>query len=175
MDNEVNNLKQDGGWAWCLVAVYLVVGWLFSFVYRSGMKRSNAQATRSVLFQPPPLTFAIVWPVLYVLAGYSVCRVVQRAQHQGVAWAEPGAWAYWVALLAAALHLALSNAWIALYAHQKYRSAIFVLLALFLAVAAQLYGSAAVDRVAGLALVPLQVWLLFALMMNAALVQTTNN
>ena len=136
MDNEVNNLKQDGGWAWCLVAVYLVVGWLFSLYIPSGMKRSNAgNAERLVPAAAIDVCNRVARPVR---AGrYSVCRVVQRAQRQGVAWAEPGAWAYWVALLAAALHLALSNAWITLYAHQKYQSAIFVLLALFLAVAAQ--------------------------------------
>ena len=138
------------------------------------MRQSNKRARDTLLFRPPDVTFGVVWPILYVLAGYSVCRVAQRARRalRGRRWADPGAWAFWVALLAAALHLALSNYWIVLYARQKYRSAVFVLLALFLAVATQLYSSAAVDRVAGLVLVPMQVWLLFALMMNAALVQS---
>lgn len=144
-----------------LIVIYLAVGYGVS----RGLDMGERFRTGLPWYAPPPTTFAVVWPILYLLAGYSVCRVAQRAVAQRPAWGSGGAWIYWVAFLAAALHLALSNTWLAVFAKGQLRNSCFVLLALLLAVALQLYASAAVDKVAGFLLVPVLVWLVYALLM----------
>ena len=175
-DPAVNALRQGPGAQWvgyfALIVLYLAVGYGVS----AGTRFSRVMGEQPPPpFAPPGAAFAAVWPVLYLLAGYSVCRVVQRAAYARPSWGSPAAWPYWVALLTAALHLALSNTWIAVYAQGRFREACFVLLALAAAVAMQLYSSALVDRVSGFVLVPLLVWLAYALLMNAAVVTEVQN
>ena len=169
-DRAVNDLDQGATPRWAgyaaLIVVYLVVGYAVS----RGTRFDDIFRQRPPPpFAPPSAAFAAVWPVLYILAGYSVCRVAQRAVRARPAWTRPPSWPYWMAFFAAALHLALSNVWISTYAAGRFRVACFVLLALVLAVALQLYSAALVDRVAGLLLVPMLVWLGYALLMNTAM------
>ena len=166
MDLQVNALDQGSSARWVgytvLIVLYLAVGYGVS----RGLDMGDRFRTGMPWFAPPPATFAAVWPVLYLLAGYSVCRVVQKAVAQRPAWGQGGAWVYWVALLAAALHLALSNTWLAVFAKGQIRNSCFVLLGLVLAVALQLYASAAIDKVSGFVLVPVLVWLGYAMLMG---------
>lgn len=170
-DPAVRELDESPGPRWVgysvLIVLYLAVGYGVS---RGTRFSESLRGRPRPPFSPPPAAFAAVWPVLYILAGYSVCRVAQRATRTRPRWQQPSSWPYWVALAAAALHLCLSNLWLSVYAKGGLYKACFVLLALVLAVALQLYSSALVDRLAGFLLVPMFVWLLYALMMNAAAV-----
>ena len=170
MDEAVNQLDQGPGARWvgyfALTVVYLAVGYAVS---RGTRFNDIFRARPPPAFAPPGAGFAAVWPILYILAGYSICRVVQRSVTIGPPWSEPPSWPYWMAFFTAALHLALSNVWISMYAKERFYHACFVLLALILAVALQLYSSALTDRVAGLLLVPMLVWLCYALLMNTAM------
>lgn len=111
----------------------------------------------SVAFRPPPLTFAIVWPILYVLLGISWFRVAGKTGVLGAA---------------SAAHLAVVlvlNAWIWVYScREDKRNAVFVLLASVLVTGTAMLLSGLVET---LLLLPLLVWLNFATLMNATEVQ----
>ncbi len=210
MDSRVNKLDQKSSSRWwgyvVLIFIYLAVGYGIStvapvgrvFSRDGGQQQQQGQQGQQpggdaryggggkyVLpsFAPPNVAFAIVWPILYILAGYSVCRVVQRVafvrrgqqQHGdggGGSATRPEDWPVWIALLMAVMHLALSNYWIFVFSDERFRDACYVLLGLIFTVALQTYATAVVDKVAGFVLIPMLVWLGYALLMNTALATT---
>lgn len=178
MDPQVSNLDQGSTARWIgyliLIFVYLGVGYGVS---RSTNMSKVFDKHPMPAFAPPKVTFAVVWPILYVLSGYSVCRVAQRAttSMSSADWGRPSSWPVWIALLMAALHLGLSNTWTYFFAKEQFRNACYVLLGLLGTVALQLYASSQVDKVAGFVLVPLLVWLGYALLMNASMADQTVN
>lgn len=106
---------------------------------------------------PPPITFAIVWSVLFVLIGLSMALVAS-------AWGAPGRG---LALGVFALHFLISQSWSAVFfGMQDMQLGLIVIGA---AIATLLIALALVLRVrrsAGLLLVPYLAWLCFAGVLN---------
>ena len=142
-----------------IILSYLVVGYIVSSV--SGMKQVNRNITPPTI-APPRATFAVVWPILYLLLGYSVYRVARTT---------PRPWVWYVAVCTAVLTLVAQNVWICLYSKLEFRLALYVLLLLLFFGILQMYASASVDKLGGALLAPYVAWLLFALLMNAELIQ----
>jgi tryptophan-rich sensory protein len=128
MDADVKNLDEKSSVRWVgyavLIVLYLAVGYAVSStaapvgrIFDGG----GGGGYELPPFAPPKVAFAVVWPILYLLAGYSVCRVVQRAVELGAA--GPQAWPLWAALLLAALQLALSNYWLVVFSAERFREA----------------------------------------------------
>lgn len=106
---------------------------------------------------PPPITFAIVWSVLFVLIGLSMALVAS-------AWGAAGRG---LALVVFAVHFLISQSWSAVFfGMQDMQLGLIVIGA---AIATLLIALALVLRVrrsAGLLLVPYLAWLCFAGVLN---------
>jgi tryptophan-rich sensory protein len=107
-------------------------------------------------FNPPNGIFAPVWTALYVLMAIAAWRVWRKAGLRP--------------LRLYAVQLILNGAWSFIFfgAHAvgAALAEIVLLLALVLAVTASFWGK---DRIAGLLFLPYAAWVLFALVLNAAI------
>lgn len=115
-----------------------------------------ASLVKPALF-PPPVTFGIVWTILYVLMGFALAMVVTAR----------GAAGRRVAIAAFGLQLVLNLAWTPLFfgAHQI-ANALLLLLAIDVAVLATLVLFWRVRPLAGMLLLPYLAWVLFAAVLN---------
>lgn len=106
---------------------------------------------------PPPATFAIVWPVLYVMIGLALALVVSAR----------GARGRWIAVTAFFVQLALNLAWSPLFfgAHQI-SAGLVLLCVLDLALLATVLLFRSVRPLAALLLLPYLGWVLFATVLN---------
>jgi tryptophan-rich sensory protein len=106
---------------------------------------------------PPPVTFIVVWTVLYALMGFALALVC-------AAW---GARYRLPAILAFVLQLVLNLAWSPVFfAEHRISAALAILVALDFAVVLTLVLFWKVRRVAGLLLLPYLGWVLFATLLN---------
>ena len=106
---------------------------------------------------PPPAAFGIVWSVLYVLIGLAAASVA----------AARGAEGRGVALAAFAVQLLLNLAWSPLFfGMHQISKALWLLIALDVAVLATVVLSWRVRPVAGMLLLPYLAWVLFATVLN---------
>ena len=80
-------------------------------------------------------------------------------------------WAWYAAITTAALTWAGQVAWLVYFSKCTFKDSLFVLLALLAVGGMQLYASGVVDGPSGILLVPYLAWLIFALLMNAEMVQ----
>lgn len=144
-----------------LIALPIVLGYSLSaaFPFRPDgprnlpverrMDRIRGEDARGedVPFRPPPWVFMVVWPVLYLLLGYSTY----------LARKDP------VALILHLVLTAMINAWIPITQLGNLKEGTWLLLA------AVLVGGYAVasSKAASLLLLPLMVWISFATLMNA--------
>ena len=109
----------------------------------------------NVKFRPPPYIFGIVWPILYVLIGMSWVQSNPR-QNQMI----DGLFFTLSSLLAV---------WIVVYACRKdKKNAVFVMVAILLSIAMLMV---LIPKTSQLMLVPLGVWILFALLLSTTEVQ----
>ena len=106
---------------------------------------------------PPPATFGIVWTILYVLMGLAMALIV-------TARGAPGRTA---AIVVFVLQLAMNLAWSPLFfgAHQI-TNALYLLLAIDLAVLTTLILFWRVRPLAGMLLLPYLAWVCFATVLN---------
>jgi tryptophan-rich sensory protein len=106
---------------------------------------------------PPPATFAIVWPILYVLMGVALAMVVTA---RGAPGRGP-------AIAAFVVQLGLNLCWSPLFfgAHQI-AAALYLLISLALAVVVTIKLFWRVRRPAALLLLPYLAWILFATLLN---------
>ncbi len=112
------------------------------------------------VFNPPDWVFAPVWTTLYLLMAVAAWRVWRRA-----GWRDGRA-----ALTAFGGQLALNLGWSATFFGLRMPgSALAVVLVLLAAIAVTTRLFWAVDRPAGLLLVPLLAWVGFATALNAAI------
>ena len=106
---------------------------------------------------PPPITFGIVWPILYVLMGFAIATVC-------AAW---GSRYRLPAILAFVVQLALNLAWSPIFfAGHEISLGLYVILALDVAVALTIVLFWKVRRVGALLLLPYFAWILFATVLN---------
>lgn len=113
----------------------------------------NENSGKKVKFRPPPYIFGIVWPILYLLLGY--------------AWVSSKENTIWYFLLSISLCV-----WLIVYSCQNNKkSAIFVLLTSILL---SLFCYTISKNLSKLLLLPLIVWLNFALLLNVFEVSNTH-
>ena len=111
----------------------------------------------NVKFRPPPYIFGIVWPILYLLLGWSWVQSNPR-QNQMI----DGLFFTLSSLLAV---------WIVVYACRKdKKNAVFVMVAILLSIAMLMV---LIPKTSQLMLVPLGVWILFALLLSTTDVQNS--
>ena len=129
-----------------LVAVPGVVGYALSAA-------CQMPPSSDIPFRPPPWTFAVVWPILYLLLGVAWFRTAASGGTLTIASAS-----YLLTTL-------LLGVWLVVYSCMRQtKNAVFVLLASVLSTAFNIALSGRAER---LMLLPLIVWLSFATLMNA--------
>lgn len=144
---------------WALVFVPLVVllGFVSGRVAGSGPGNPWFDALTKPSLYPPPAAFGIVWTVLYVMMGIAAAMIG----------AARGASGRGIALALFFGQLALNLAWTPLFfgMHQISR-ALYLLIALDVAVVLTIAAFWRVRRPAALLLVPYLAWILFATALN---------
>jgi tryptophan-rich sensory protein len=129
-----------------LVAVPAAVGYALSAACKM-------PSSADIPFRPPAWTFAVVWPILYVLLGVAWFRTAVCLGFMTI-----GSASYLLTTL-------LLGLWLVVYSCMRQtKNAVFVLLASVLSVAFNIALSGPGER---LMLLPLIVWLCFATLMNA--------
>ncbi|HWM49560.1 MAG TPA: TspO/MBR family protein [Xanthobacteraceae bacterium] len=112
-------------------------------------------------FNPPAWVFGPVWTALYVMMAVAAWRV----------WLQPAIPERRTALAWFALQLALNAAWSQVFfGLERPGWALAVIVALVVAVAVTLWRFFRLDRLAGWLLAPYLAWLLFATVLNGAVV-----
>ena len=149
-------------WALVLVPVILLLGFVSGALADSGPSNSWFAGLTKPAVYPPPATFGIVWSILYVLMGLATAMI---ASARGA----PGRGA---ALAVFAVQFLLNLAWSPLFfgMHQM-TNALYLLLAIDIAVLATLVLYWRVRRVAGMLLLPYLAWVLFATFLNWQFIQ----
>lgn len=149
---------------WLLVCVPVVVllGFLSGQLAGSGPGNPWFDELAKPAAFPPPVTFGIVWTILYVMMGVALAMVLAARGARGRA----------IAVLAFAVQLVLNLAWSPVFFGMHRMSAALVLIAVILlaaVVATVLF--ARVRPVAAALLVPYVLWLVFATYLNFAFLQ----
>lgn len=144
-------------WALVLVPLVMLLGFVSGRLAQSGPDNPWFAGLVKPGIYPPPLTFAVVWNLLYLLMGIAVSMIAAARGAQGRS----------AALAAFAVQLVLSLAWSPMFfgMHQM-TSALYLLVAIDIAVAVTLLLFWKVRSPAALLLVPCLAWVLFATVLN---------
>lgn len=113
------------------------------------MKRSGV----NIKFRPPPYVFGIVWPILYVLLGLSWIQSKQNKTADRLFFILSTLLAYWLVVYSC---------------YNDKKNAVFVMLSILLCISLLL---AIISKKSQLYLIPLGVWILFALLLSTTEVQ----
>jgi len=144
-------------WALFLVPAVLLLGFFSGQYAGSGPDNPWFAMLHKPAIYPPPVTFAIVWTVLYVLLGLALALVCAA---WGARYRAP-------AVLAFVIQLALNLAWSPVFfGEHQITLALIILGVLDLAVLLTLVLFWKVRRTAGLLLLPYLAWILFATVLN---------
>ena len=144
-------------WALFWVPAVLLLGRLSGWASGSAAEDPWFVALDKPAIFPPPVTFGIVWPILYVLMGFAIAIVCSA---WGSRYRTP-------AILAFVLQLAVNLAWSPVFFAEHEISlglGVIVLLDVALIVTIALFWK--VRRTAALLLVPYLAWILFATALN---------
>lgn len=118
------------------------------------------QSLEKPAFQPPGYVFGPVWTILYTAMGIALFRVIERSEHPGARGA----------IVAFAIQLALNGIWSpTFFGFQAVGAALVVIAALLVALSLTTKRFLAVDRVAGLLLLPYLAWVAFATVLTASI------
>lgn len=142
-------------WALFMVPLILLVG--FAAGQLGGPDTPWFAALEKPAIYPPPVTFGIVWSILFVLIGVSLAMVAS-------AWGAVGRGA---ALVAFAIHFIVTQSWSAVFFGMQDMFAGLMILGF--GIASLLVAMALVFRVrraAGMLLLPYFAWLCFASALN---------
>jgi tryptophan-rich sensory protein len=144
-------------WALVIVAGVSLLGFLSGRLSQSGSGNPWFDSLEKPALFPPPGTFSVVWPILYVLMGVALAMIV-------TARGAPGRRA---AIAAFVIQLALNLCWSPLFfgAH-RIAAALWLLAALDIAVVATIALFWRVRRPAAVILLPYLAWILFATVLN---------
>lgn len=149
-------------WALFLVPAILLLGFLSGML--AGSTAQNpwfAQLDKPAIY-PPPVTFGIVWPILYVLMGLAFAGVCSAWGSRLRLWA----------ILAFVVQFTLNLAWSPIFfAWHRIEVALGVIVALDIALVLTVWLFFRVRRWAGLLLLPYLAWVLFATALNAQIWQ----
>ncbi|HEY6868245.1 MAG TPA: TspO/MBR family protein [Novosphingobium sp.] len=144
-------------WALVLVPLVILLGFLSGRSVQAGPENAWFAALVKPSLYPPPAAFGIVWSVLYVLIGLAGASVA----------AARGAAGRGIALAAFAVQLLLNLAWSPLFfGMHQISHALWLLIALDVAVLATAALCWRVRPVAGMLLLPYLAWVLFATTLN---------
>jgi len=140
-------------WALVLVPAVVLLGFVSGELSGSGADNVWFSALEKPSIYPPPAVFGIVWTILYVLIGLAAAMVA-------CAW---GARLRPIALVMFAIQLALNLAWSPVFfgLHQI-TAALWVIIALDVAVVVTILLFWRVRKLAALLLLPYLAWVLFA-------------
>ena len=144
-------------WALLIVPAVSLLGFLSGRLSQSGPGNAWFDSLAKPALFPPPATFGIVWTALYILMGVALTLVV-------TARGAPGRGA---AITAFVVQFALNLAWSpTFFAAHRIEGALYLLLAMDLAVAVTVALFWRVRRGAALLLLPYLAWVLFATVLN---------
>lgn len=144
-------------WALVLVPAVLLAGFVSGQLAGSGPGNPWFDSLAKPSTYPPPVTFGIVWSVLYVLMGLAFAFVCS-------AW---GARGRGVAITMFLIQLALNLAWSPVFfgAHQISGALVLIgVLDVMVLITLVLFWR--IRRVAGLLMLPYLAWILFATLLN---------
>lgn len=144
-------------WALVLVPGIVLLGFLSGRVSASGANNPWFAELVKPEFYPPPATFGIVWTILYVAMALALALVVTARGASG-----RGA-AIWVFVVQLVLNLAWSPLFFGMH---QLTAALYLLLAIDVAVLATLVLFWRVRPMAGMLLLPYLAWVLFATVLN---------
>ena len=144
-------------WALAIVAGVSLLGFLSGRLSQSGPGNPWFDSLSKPALYPPPGFFGVVWPILYVLMGIALALIVTAR----------GAPGRGLAIAAFVLQLVFNLCWSPLFfgAHQI-AAALYLLIALDVAVVATIALFWRVRRPAALLLLPYLAWILFATVLN---------
>lgn len=113
-------------------------------------------------FQPPQWLFKPMWIILYILMSISLFIV----SNQTPSALKPAAISLFL------IQLMLNLSWMPMYfVHHKIKSALFICITLTLTVVFMITVFAKISTLAAILLIPYLLWLIFASILNAALVK----
>ena len=142
-------------WALFTVPLCVLLGFLAGQL--GGPDTPWFRALEKPAIYPPPVTFGIVWTILYIMIGLSVAVVF-------AAWGARGRTA---ALVAFGLHFVANLAWTPVFfGAQQITEALMVLLVIDLSLLVVIALFWKVRRLAALLLLPYLAWVLFATVLN---------
>lgn len=105
---------------------------------------------------PPSWFFPVVWSILYILMGISAYIITDKTYRN----TQNAIRNYYI-------QLSLNLLWpIVFFGFDMYFAAIFVLIALIIAIIATFYEFSKINRIAAYLLIPYLIWCLFALYLN---------
>lgn len=144
---------------WCLVTIpgILALGFVSARISGSGPGNPWFDALKKPAIYPPPETFAIVWPILYILMALALALVL----------AARGARGRGLAIGAFLIQLAVNLVWSPLFfqAHEV-TAAFWLIIGLNVLVLLTIGLFAWVRGLAALLLVPYLLWISFAAILN---------
>jgi tryptophan-rich sensory protein len=144
-------------WAIFLVPLVLLLGYLSGEIAGSAADSPWFSALTKPSTFPPPVTFGIVWSILYVLMGLALALVCS-------AW---GARGRSLAILAFIVQLAINLCWSPVFfGWHRIEIALWVIVALDIAVIVTIFLFWRVRRAAALLMLPYLAWILFATVLN---------
>ena len=144
-------------WALFWVPAVLLLGRLSGWASGSAAEDPWFVALDKPAIFPPPVTFGIVWPILYVLMGFAIAIVCAA---WGSRYRTP-------AILAFVLQLAVNLAWSPVFfAMHRIKEALIVIGVLDVLVIVTIVLFWRVRRVAALLLLPYLAWIAFATLLN---------
>lgn len=144
-------------WALFVVPVILLLGFLSGQVAGSGPGNPWFDYLEKPSTYPPPVTFGIVWTILYVLMGLAVALVCS-------AW---GARGRTLALIAFAVHFLLNIAWSPVFfAMHEMSLALGIIAGMIVTLLVVIALFWKVRPLAGALLIPYLAWIVFAALLN---------
>lgn len=149
-------------WALVCIPVVVLLGFVSGRVAGSGPGNPWFDELVKPAAFPPPVTFGIVWTILYIMMGLALAMVL----------AARGARGRGGAVLAFAVQFVLNLAWSPLFFGAHMMSAALALIAaMVVAAAIAMLLCWRVRPVAGALLLPYVLWLVFATYLNFAFLQ----
>lgn len=144
-------------WSLFLAPLLLLLGTVSGMVAGSGGNNVWFMGLEKPALYPPPATFGIVWTVLYLLMGVALAKIVTAR----------GAPGRGLALAVFAVQFVLNLAWSPVFfALHQLTGALYLLLAIDLAVLLTVVLFYRIRPLAGVLLLPYLAWVLFAAVLN---------
>ena len=149
-------------WSLFIVPAVMLLGFLSGQLAGSTADSAWFTGLEKPAIYPPAATFGIVWTILYFMMGLAFAMVC-------AAW---GARSRGLAIVAFIVQLALNLAWSPVFfAMHEMQLALYILIALDVAVIVTVILFFRVRRAAGLLMLPYLAWILFATVLNWQFIQ----